>query len=187
MPEHGLSPFAAWEGFYVIIGTSAAALTGLQFVVIALIAQERVRSTMPEIDAYSTPTVVHFSAVLMIAAILGAPWHSLSTPAIVLAPVGVAGMVYAAIVARRARQQTRYKPVLEDWIWHIVLPVVAHAALVGASIALWGHRGGALFLIGAVAVLLLFVGIHNAWDAVTYITIERLRSSRIAEKHRENA
>jgi hypothetical protein len=28
--------------------------------------------------------------------------------------------------------------------------------------------GGALFGIGAAALLLLFIGIHNAWDAVTY-------------------
>src|SRR5947208_3307375 len=31
-----VSPFAAWENFYVIVGSSAAALTGLQFVVVVL-------------------------------------------------------------------------------------------------------------------------------------------------------
>jgi hypothetical protein len=181
MPEHGALPFAAWEGFYVIVGAAAAALTGLQFVVIALVAQEHARATMPEIEAFSTPTVVHFSAVLLISTILGAPWQSLSSPAIALAPFGVAGMIYAVIVARRARQQSSYKPVLEDWIWHIVLPFVAHTALVGSSIALWNHRSAALFVIGAAAVLLLFVGIHNAWDGVTYITIERLQPPRNPE------
>jgi hypothetical protein len=28
--------------------------------------------------------------------------------------------------------------------------------------------GGALFGVGAAVLLLLFIGIHNAWDAVTY-------------------
>jgi hypothetical protein len=34
------------------------------------------------------------------------------------------------------------------------------------------HLRGALFGIGAAAMLLLFVGIHNAWDAVTYHVFE---------------
>ncbi len=41
--EAGTLPLRAWETFYVIVGSSAAALTGLQFVVIALIAESRVR------------------------------------------------------------------------------------------------------------------------------------------------
>src|SRR5437867_13116458 len=61
------SPLAAWESFYVIVGSSAAALTGLQFVVIALIAESGRRSTSKEITAFGTPTIVHFCAVLLIA------------------------------------------------------------------------------------------------------------------------
>ena len=37
MPE-APTLFTAWESFYVIVGSSGAALTGLQFVVTALIA-----------------------------------------------------------------------------------------------------------------------------------------------------
>jgi hypothetical protein len=50
------SGLAAWESFYVIVGSSAAALTGLQFVVVALLAENRIRSTTREIDAFATPT-----------------------------------------------------------------------------------------------------------------------------------
>src|SRR4051812_768692 len=42
---------AAWESFYVIVGSSAAALTGLQFVVIALIAETARRSSSHEFAA----------------------------------------------------------------------------------------------------------------------------------------
>src|SRR5438067_2522181 len=63
---------AEWETFYVIIGSSAAALTGLQFVVIALSAEQKVlNSTGPE--AFATPTIVHFCSVLIIAAIVYVP------------------------------------------------------------------------------------------------------------------
>jgi len=37
---------------------------------------------------------------------------------------------------------------------------------------LTSHPVPALFVIGAVTVLLLFTGIHNAWDDVIYIAIE---------------
>ena len=81
MHEAVTSPLIPWENFYVIIGSSAAALTGLQFVVIALVADSRKKSTISEVDAFGTPTVVHFSAVLLVSAILSAPWWALSAGA----------------------------------------------------------------------------------------------------------
>ena len=55
--------FPAWETFYVIVGSSAGALTGLMFVVIALVAE--FRGSERQIEAFGTPTVVHFSAPLL--------------------------------------------------------------------------------------------------------------------------
>jgi len=63
--------------------------------------------------------------------------------------------------------------VLEDWLWHTVFPLVSYTALVFAAIVLPGNPAPALFVIGAVTVLLLFIGIHNAWDTVIYIAIDR--------------
>jgi hypothetical protein len=67
--------------------------------------------------------------------------------------------------------------VLEDWIWHAALPLVAYAGLAVASGMLLRLAGDALFLIGAVALLLLFIGIHNAWDTVTYLAIGKAQGS----------
>lgn len=179
MQEATVSPFAAWESFYVIVGSSGAALTGLQFVVMALVAEKRGRTTSPEIAAFGSPTVVHFCAVLLLAAILSAPWPSLSSPDLAIGAAGVAGVTYAAIVTRRARGQRGYTPVFEDWLWHVVLPFLAYAALVVAAIVLQRSPGPALFVVGAAALLLLFIGIHNAWDTVTYIVQEsRLPAER---------
>jgi hypothetical protein len=172
------SPLAAWESFYVIVGSSGAALTGLQFVVMALVADARKRSTTSEIDAFGTPTVVHFSAVLLIAAILSAPWQAVASAGLVLGACGLAGVIYAAIVIRRARRQRGYKPVLEDWIWHAALPCVAYAALLIAAAEIVRHTTGALFVIGAASMLLLLIGIHNSWDTVTFITLERLNAAQ---------
>jgi hypothetical protein len=172
-PEAPASPLAAWESFYVIVGSSAAALTGLQFVVMTLIAGERRGSGPAQVGAFGTPTIVHFCAVLLISAILSAPWHSRSGPAFSLAACGLAGIGYGAIVVRRARKQTGYVPVLEDWIWHGMLPLVAYVTLFLGAIGIPRRPASSLFAVGAGSVLLLFVGIHNSWDTVTYIAVER--------------
>src|SRR5882724_7955881 len=86
------TPFSAWESFYVIIGSSAAALTGLQFVVVVLGAEAR--SIGPEVGAFGTPTVVHFCAVLLMSAILSVPWRAVSHAGLSLAAVGVANRVH---------------------------------------------------------------------------------------------
>jgi hypothetical protein len=171
---HGaiVSPLASWDDFYVIMGSSAAALTGLQFVVIALVAGMERRSGRREIDAFGTPTVVHFCAVLLLAGILTAPWRMLSTVALVLGATGLAGVIYVAIVLRRARSQEGYKPVFEDWLWHTILPFVAYAAIALAAIRLPSYPAPSLFVVGASTLLLLFIGSHNSWDTVTYIALD---------------
>lgn len=189
MEEAGISPLAAWESFYVIVGSSGAALTGLQFVVIALIAESKRRATTREIEAFGTPNIIHFCAVLLVSAILSAPWHSLRSAGIALGACGIAGLFYGIIVLRRAQRQTTYRPVFEDWLWHAALPLVAHALLLTSAIALSSYPGRVLFMIAGAALLLLFIGIHNAWDTVTYIAIGleptagTARPGRKARKH----
>jgi hypothetical protein len=169
------SPLVAWETFFFLVGSSGAALTGVQFVVIALIAESRRRATTREIEAFTTPTILHFCAVLLVSAILSAPWQGLSRAAFALGASALAGLMYGLIVVRRARRMTTYRPVLEDWLWHAVLPLAAYALLLAASVALTRYPHRALFVVGATTLLLLFIGIHNAWDTVTYITVEQLQ------------
>ena len=57
-----LPPLTEWENFYVIVGSSAAALTGLQFVVIAVGAEVSETRDPEAVSAFGTPTVVHFCA-----------------------------------------------------------------------------------------------------------------------------
>lgn len=168
-----LSP---WNSFYVIAGSAAAALTGLQFVVIVLSAEVEVGSEGTT-RAFGTPTIVHFCAVLLVSAMLSAPWPSLLSTALALGACAFTGFVYTLGVVGHARRQSEYVPVLEDWIWHVTLPLVAYAALVGAAIALRIDPALSLFAVGAASLLLLFVGIHNAWDSVTYIALRRRKKA----------
>jgi hypothetical protein len=168
-----------WENFYVIVGSSAGALIGLQFVVIMLIAAKPIaRVDALAGGAFATPSVVHFGVVLLLSAIASAPWKEIITVAVLWGLVGVCGVVYVVVVARRMRIQSAYQPVFEDWLFHVLLPFVAYAVLAISAYVAHSHTGPALFLVGAAALLLLFIGIHNAWDAVTYHVFVRSREER---------
>jgi hypothetical protein len=183
MQEAAVSSLAAWESFCTIIGSAAAALTGLMFVVITLIAGEQERRRSGDgIAAFGTPTVVHFCTVLLVAATLSAPWQTLWHAGVLLGLAGLGGVMYIGVTLRRTLRQTDYEPVLEDWLWHILFPLVSYTALVVAAFLLPVHPELALFIVAAGAVLFLFVGIHNAWDAVTYFIIRRSQSGNTRQK-----
>lgn len=156
-----------WESFYVIVGSSAGALIGLQFVVMTLIAEKPVAPTEALGKAVATPTIVHFGAVLLLSSVISAPWRGLAV-ATVWGLLGLCGAIYVGIVARRVRAQTEYKPVLEDWLFHVLLPLLAYAILAASAFVAQSDLDEALFGAAAAALLLLFDGIHNAWDSVTY-------------------
>ena len=177
MQEAVLPSLATWQNFYTIVGSAAATLTGLMFVVVTLIAGVRMQVSSPSeaFATFNTPNVFHFGAALLVAAILSAPWPALWHACLLLGLLGLGGMIYVVIVLRRARRQTDYQPVLEDWLWHTVFPLVSYTALLAAATVLPGHAAPALFVIAAGTVLLLFIGIHNAWDNVVYIATELSR------------
>src|SRR5438477_2884394 len=157
-----------WESFYVIVGAAAGALVGLQFVVMTLIAERPPLRAADAGAAFATPTIVHFAVVLLLSAVVCVPWHDLDPVSVVWGLVGLSGMVYAVIVLRRVRFQTAYQPVFEDWLFHVLLPFAAYAMLAASGYVAHSHARPAVFIVGAATLLLLFVGIHNAWDAVTY-------------------
>lgn len=182
-----MAQLSGWENFYVIVGSSAGALIGLTFVAITLIGEGRVRGARLGIDAFNTPTVVHFGAVLFVAALLSAPWPSLLPPALILGVCGLVGVLYTLVVAWRQHQMSRstlYTPVFEDWLWYVVVPLIAYAAFIPAALLLSDNAVAALFIWGATMVVLLFLGIHNAWDLVTYITVEHLEREQEPSKRK---
>src|SRR5271167_247190 len=121
--KRSMTTLTEWENFYVIVGSSAGALIGLQFVVIALIAELPVtRDAAQAGDAFTTPSVVHFGVVLLLSAIVSAPCNGIGKVAILWGLIGFCGITYSIIVTRRLRAQTTYKPVFEDRLFHVLLP-----------------------------------------------------------------
>ena len=171
---------AGWQNFYVIVGSSAGALIGLQFVVMTLLADMPWREGSAQAGhAFATPNIVHFGAVLLLAGLLSAPWHNTAPVAVLWGALGITGLLYAAIITRRMRTQTAYRPEFEDWLFHAVLPFASYATLAAAGFVSQSHLEASLYAVAAASMLLLFVGIHNAWDAVTYHVFTQRR------KHQE--
>ena len=172
-------PLKEWETFYVIVGSTSGALIGLQFVVLTLIAGTGVgRTHKDSIAAFGSPNVVHFCSALLASAILSAPWAMLRHAGLAVFLCGLFGIAYGVVVLRRALKQSAYEPVGEDWVWHVVLPLVAYLTLLVAGLFLGAGSIGAMFFVSGAVLLLVFIGIHNAWDTITYVTTEGLDRPR---------
>ena len=170
--------FEEWESFYVIVGAAAGALIGVQFVVMTLIAENpppRVHEAGP---AFATPTIVHFSAALLLSALVRIPWEGIAAVAALWGFVGLSGIVYSLIVARRMRRQTSYPPDLEDWLFFFLVPLAGYALLLISAPFAISHAHDALLGVAAAALLLLFIGIHNAWDAIAYHVFVNMRKGK---------
>lgn len=172
------SPLTDWNTFYVLVGSAAAGLTGLTFVVISLAGEKR-RASEVGLRTFVTPTVVHFATVLALAAYLSAPHQTVTSLWLGLGVGGIAGLVYVGTVAAAMRGlRALYVPVREDWVWNAVLPALAYATLL-AMAALCRHQlDYSLYGVGVVSIALLFIGIHNAWDVAVWNSITRQNGSK---------
>jgi len=111
-----MSDLAGWDSFYVIVGSAAGALIGLQFVVVTLIADRPHLRVAEAGAAFATPTVVLFRSSV---AFVNAPpcsWQAITLPAVLCGLIGADGIAYTLIVSRLVRRQTVYQPEFEDWL-----------------------------------------------------------------------
>ena len=163
---------SGWQNYYVVIGAAGSTLIGIQFIVITLVATvRRDQASEESIHAFATPTVVHFATALVIAAIMNVPWRSPVHVSIAIALCALGAFGYAVGVIHRARRQNTYQPTREDWVWYTILPCVIDFAMLVAALFLSAGGEWPLFVIAASALGLLLIGVHNAWDSVTYMVI----------------
>ena len=178
-----MSPLEGWDNFYVILGGAAAALLGITFVVIALVAERRANPA--GMSGYITPTVVHFATVLGLACFASVPHQNVLGLSIGFGSTATALLIYTGAIASNVRRFSRtYVPVLEDWIWHVILPAVVYCGLLAMALLLWREPRDSMYGIAAALVMLLFVGIHNSWDVAVSVTAQNKKDD---EKDRGNA
>jgi hypothetical protein len=107
---------------------------------------------------------------------MAAPWHALTTLAGCLAAYGTVGVLYSLRVLRHARE-ANYRPDLEDTIWYLTLPFVAHLGLCGAAILIWFGVPWSLAIVAIDVLLFLLMGVHNSWDTVTFLAVRQRNHS----------
>lgn len=175
MQETGLPILNSWQNFTMLIGTAAATPTGLMFVATTLIAEidRQVATLDAGVSAFNTPTIAHFCAVLLLAGILSAPWQAFWSLGLLVGLLSLGGMIYLSRVMRQMKHIPDHQTPLRDWIWYFVIPFSLYVLLIIAGILFLTNPDLALFLVGTVMVGLLFLGIRNAWDLVTYLAVAR--------------
>lgn len=157
-------PFADWRDFYVTIGTASGAIVGASFIVATLASGAKERRI--GLRGFITPTAVHLGSVLVGSAILTVPTLDALSLAILLGLGGLAGAVYGVVVATRIWSM---KLDLADRACYVVLPIMAYGAI--AAAALLESRGVILALqtLAVSFVLILVIGMRNAWDMATFL------------------
>jgi len=177
-----MSPLEGWDNFYVILGSAAAALLGLTFVVIALISERRANPA--GLSGYITPTVVHFGTVLGLSCFASVPHQNVIGLSIGFGSTAMGLLIYTGVIASNMRRFARnYVPVLEDWIWHVILPAVVYCVLLAMALLLWREPRESMYGIASALLLLLFVGIHNSWDVAVSVTVQNKKDE---ERGRED-
>jgi hypothetical protein len=162
-----------WDNFYYLIGSASAGLIGLLFVVMTLTAGRERSRILRGAGLYMTPTIVHFGVVLAISAIAMAP-------ALPPVPRGAAFGLFAlcglAASTRGclgiARLQTAAEPPHWSDLWcYGLAPVAMYLGLTAViAAAFWERSSWAPYAMAGLLLLLLLLGIRNAWDLVTWMT-----------------
>src|SRR5262249_14403339 len=111
-------------------------------------------------------------------ALVRIPWEGIADIAALWGFVGLAGVVYSLVVARRMRRQTTYAPDWDDWVYFCLLPLIGYAVLLVSALLATSHVHDALLGVAGAALLLLFVGIHNAWDSIAYHVFVNMRKGK---------
>jgi hypothetical protein len=160
-----------WHDFDLLIGTAAATLVGLMFVAASIGASVFTEKSRAAMQAFISPTVVHFTTVLVIAVLAVIPTHEWVTLAGLLALVGLAGAIYSAKLWIQLFVHRHFDVDIIDRLFYAAIPLVGHLLLLAAAFMLLRQSEAGLDLLAAGQITLLLAGIRNAWDMMIWIVI----------------
>lgn len=160
-----------WHDFDLLVGTAAATLVGLMFVAASIGASIYTEKNRAGMQAFISPTVVHFTSVLVLALLALVPTHEWLTLAGLLALVGVAGGLYSANLWMQLFVRRRFDVDIVDRLFYAALPSLGYLLLLLAAFFLLRQSEAGLDLLAAAQITLLLAGIRNAWDMMMWIVI----------------
>ena len=119
---------------------------------------------------YMTPKLYHFVTVLVMSAMAVVPHVRGEWVAAVLVFWSVAGAIYSAamgVAMRRNRLPSSGQR--SDELGYGVLPAAMYVGLLAAAWRSWRESDNAPYAIAIGLVVLMVIGIRNAWDLVSWI------------------
>ena len=165
-----------WHDFYALIGGASATLVALIFVAASIGAEVFTAKHQAGIRSFLSPTVVHFTAVLVICLLACIPTETWGLLGALLGCVGVIGLVYSGWVWRRMMKHGIVASIdTVDRLWYALLPIPAYLLIIAAALSLWRESAFSLDILASALILLLLIGIRNAWDMTVWIIDRRGR------------
>lgn len=164
-----------WQVFYTLLGGAAATFTGLMFIAVSIGTRLLNDENDPKVRTFLTPSVIRFSHVLLLAALMSIPTQTQATLALQLAALGLAEIGYSLSHFPRLRDFHRDGNLdRQVWMWSLVLPLISSFWLVGAAFALrpakMHHSVTAGLDAAAYSTLLsILIALHNTWSAILYL------------------
>ena len=160
--------FEHWGEFFLLIGSAAAVLIGLIFVVISLMQDRSRSSVLSGSKLYMGPIVLGVSFVMALSAAALTPGLGRNCFAAITGTVAVWGLargLMSSVGIRRLGGQVHWT----DFWFYGVAPSALYAALGVAALAFWRDWPDAHYAVAAIITALLLLAIRNEWDLITWI------------------
>ena len=149
-----------WTDFYFLVGTSAAGLIGLLFVVVTLLAGVQTETTERGQNLFMTPVVFSFAAVMTVSAFCTTERIGAQALSLIVIAVAVIGLLYMA-----PRVLALWKPgVAQHWSdgWYYgVLPLIGYLALSICGYGIGRETPWSETALPCVLLAFLLLGIRN--------------------------
>jgi hypothetical protein len=164
--------FKGWDSFYLLTGGASGAIIGLLFVVATLMKGDDPDSLLRAAGAYLSPIVFHIAMVLGISAFNTAPHIAPTQQGLVLGACALVGIARAYLVIHNLGVARKVTPShWSDIWWYGFAALAAYLPLAAAAAAVWIAPNLAADLVAVSLLAVLFVAIRNAWDLVTWISL----------------
>lgn len=161
-----------WHDFYVLLGTASATLVGLMFVAASIGATVFSEEHGAALQAFITPTVVHFAAALFASLVLMIPTHSWEGLAALLGAGGLAGTIYSGRLLVRLIIQHRFNVDVVDRMFYALIPLAGYLLALIASVIGFLHSPVGAYVMAVALMVLLLAGLRNAWDMTLWIMMK---------------
>jgi hypothetical protein len=161
--------FHTWHDFYTLVGTASATLVGLMFVAASIGSSVFNEKHSIALQAFFSPTVVNFAAVLFICIGVMIPSQTWLSLGLLLVGGAVAGLIYSGRVWVQMFVRRSFHVDMIDRNFYATVPLVGYLLVLSAGISLLLRLQWSAEMTAAALVVLMFAGVRNAWDMTTWI------------------